>query len=70
MFHNEHSDAPTVVENALLSTALRSLLLLLLFDLGGLRLNFAGTGERAVNYIARETKHSELRVVRRSRDVG
>ena len=42
--------APTVVEHPLLSTALRDLLLLLLFDLGGLRLDLAGTGERAVNY--------------------
>ena len=41
---------PTVVEHPLLSTALRHLLLLLLFDLGGLRLDLAGTGERAVNY--------------------
>ena len=42
--------APAVVEHPLLSTALRHLLLLLLFDLGGLRLDLAGTGERAVNY--------------------
>ena len=44
----DHS--PAVVEHPLLSTALRHLLLLLLFDLGGLRLDLAGTGERAVNY--------------------
>ena len=44
-------DIPAVVENALLSTALGDLLLLLLFDLGGLRLDFASTGERAVNYM-------------------
>lgn len=44
-------NAPTVVEHALLGTALRSLLLLLLFDLGGLRFDFACTGERAVNYM-------------------
>lgn len=43
-------DIPAVVENALLSTALGDLLLLLLIDLGGLRLDFAGTGERSVNY--------------------
>ena len=42
--------SPAVVEHPLLSTALRHLLLLLLFDLGGLRLDLAGTGERAVNY--------------------
>ena len=41
--------APAVVENPLLSTALGDLLLLLLFDLGGLRLDLAGTGERSVN---------------------
>ena len=43
-------DVPAVVEDPLLSTALGDLLLLLLFDLGGLRLDLAGTGERAVNY--------------------
>ena len=42
--------APTVVEHPLLSTALRDLLLLLLFDLGGLGLDFASTGEGSVNY--------------------
>ena len=47
---NEQQNAPAVVEHPLLSTALRHLLLLLLFDLGGLRLDLAGTGERAVNY--------------------
>lgn len=47
-FHNTHY-APTVVKNALLGTALGGLLLLLLFDLGGLRLDLTGTGERAVN---------------------
>ena len=45
--------APTVVDDALLGPALRSLLLLLLFDLGGLGLDFASTGERTVNYIAK-----------------
>jgi len=38
-----------VVENALLGTTLGGLLLLLLFDLRSLRLDFAGTGERSVN---------------------
>ena len=42
-------DVPAVVEDPLLSTALGDLLLLLLFDLGGLRLDLTGTGERAVN---------------------
>ena len=42
-------NAPAVVENALLGAALGDLLLLLLFDLGGLRLDLAGTGERSVN---------------------
>ena len=42
---------PTVVEHPLLSTAFRDLLLLLLFDLGGLGLDFAGTGEGSVNCI-------------------
>lgn len=46
---NEYT--PAVVEDALLGTALRHLLLLLLFDLGGLRLYFAGTGERSVNCV-------------------
>jgi hypothetical protein len=41
--------APAVVENALLGTALRRLLLLLLFDLGALRLDLSGTCERSVN---------------------
>ena len=35
---------PTVIEDPLLSTALWCLLLLLLFDLGGLRPDFASTG--------------------------
>ena len=42
-------DVPAIVENPLLSTALGDLLLLLLFDFGGLRLDLAGTGERSVN---------------------
>ena len=42
-------DVPAVVEDPLLSTALGDLLLLLLFDFGGLRLDLAGTGERYVN---------------------
>ena len=40
---------PAVVENALLCPAFGCLLLLLLVDLGGLRLHFARTGERSVN---------------------
>lgn len=44
-----HVYAPTVVEDTLLGTALRDLLLLLLFDLGGLGLDFASTGEGSVN---------------------
>ena len=42
-------DSPAVIQNPLLSTTFGSLLLLLLFDLGGLRLDFAGTGKRSVN---------------------
>jgi hypothetical protein len=42
--------APTVVEDPLLGTALGSLLFLLGLDLGGLRFDFASTGERTVNY--------------------
>ena len=52
---HKHDYVPTVVEHPLLSTALRHLLLLLLFDLGGLRLDLAGTGERAVNCSASST---------------
>ena len=63
-------NAPAVVENALLGTALRDLLLLLLFDLGGLRLDLAGTGERAVNYMTSTTKRGELRAVRQRRDMN
>ena len=47
---HKYDYAPTAVEHPLLSTALRHLLLLLLFDFGGLRLDLAGTGERSVNY--------------------
>lgn len=43
-------NAPAIVDDALLSTSLWCLLLLLLFDLGGLRLDFAGTGEGSVNW--------------------
>jgi hypothetical protein len=41
---------PAVVEDALLCPTLGGLLLFLLFDLGGLRLDLAGTSERAVNW--------------------
>lgn len=41
--------APTVVEHALLGTTLRGLLLFLLFHLGCLRLDLAGTRKRTVN---------------------
>ena len=52
MYDNDDSRySPAVVENPLLSTPFRDLLLLLLFDLGGLRLYFAGTGEGSVNCI-------------------
>ena len=55
--------SPTVVQNALLSTALGGLLLLLLVDLGGLRLDLTGTGKRTVNYanrgILRQNSRSE-----------
>ena len=54
---------PTVVKDALLSPALRSLLLLLLFDLGGLGLNFASTGERAVNYFTETQVNSENKFI-------
>ena len=40
---------PAIVEDALLCPAFGSLLLLLLVDLGGLRLHFARTSERSVN---------------------
>jgi hypothetical protein len=43
--------APAVVEDTLLSPTLGGLLLFLLFDLGGLGLDFASTGERSVNYM-------------------
>jgi hypothetical protein len=42
--------SPAVVEDALLCPTLGRLLLFLLFDLGGLRLDLAGTSERAVNW--------------------
>jgi hypothetical protein len=42
---------PSVVKDALLCPALGGLLLLLLVDLGGLRLDFARTGERSVNCV-------------------
>jgi hypothetical protein len=40
---------PPVVKDALLGPALGRLLLLLGLNLGGLRLDFAGAGERSVN---------------------
>ena len=42
--------APTVVDDALLCAALGRLLLLLLFDLRGLRLDLTGARKRTVNY--------------------
>jgi hypothetical protein len=42
-------DSPTVENNPLLRPPLGRLLLFLLFDFGGLRFYFAGTGERAVD---------------------
>ena len=42
-------DVPAVVEDPLLSTALGDLLLLLLFDLRGLRLDLTGARKRTVN---------------------
>ena len=45
------SCVPAVIEDALLCPAFRCLLLLLLVDLGGLRLHFARTGERSVNCV-------------------
>jgi len=44
------ADAPAVVENALLSTTLGGLFLLLLVDLWCLGLDFTSAGEGAVNY--------------------
>ena len=40
---------PAVVQDALLRAALGHLLLLLLLDLGGLRLDLTGTGKGSVN---------------------
>ncbi|KAH9000544.1 Dihydropteroate synthase [Lactarius hatsudake] len=40
---------PAIVEHPLLSSPLGSLLLFLLFDFGGLRLDFASAGKRSVN---------------------
>lgn len=56
--------APTVVEHALLGPTLRRLLLLLLFDLGGLGLDFTSTGKGAVNYIAQLQNSSERELAR------
>jgi hypothetical protein len=42
-------DETAGVSESLLRTALRSLLLLLLLDLGGLRLDLAGTSQTSVN---------------------
>ena len=61
---NKADYAPTVVEHALLGPALRSLLLLLLFDLGGLGLDFTSTGEGAVNYISESKTNGEPELVR------
>jgi hypothetical protein len=47
-YAERRASAPAVVEDALLCAALEHLLLLLI-DLGRLRLNFAGEGERSVN---------------------
>lgn len=49
----------TSVKNALVSTTLGGLSLLLLLDLGGLRLNLSGTSERSVNL-----SHFEVTLVR------
>ena len=42
-------DEPAIVKDPLLSPPLGGLLLFLLFDFGGLRLDFASAGKRSVN---------------------
>jgi len=45
---------PAVVDETLVSPSFGSLLLLLLIDLGGLRLDFTRTSERSVDWVVRE----------------
>ncbi len=46
---HHHVNKTPVVDQALLGATLRLLWLLLLFDLGGLSLDFTGTSQRTVN---------------------
>jgi len=50
-YPDELSNAPAVVDYALLCATLWHLLLLLGLNLGSLRFDFAGTGERSVNCV-------------------
>ena len=61
--------APSVVEDPLLCTALWLLLLLLLIDLWGLGLDFACTGEGAVNYIVQTADSSKPSFINSVRDI-
>jgi hypothetical protein len=49
-YGKSHIYESTIVNDPFLSPPLGGLLLFLLFDFGGLRLDFAGAGKRSVNF--------------------